>query len=208
MLRSAFIAGLTALACSQSAQAYMMIFDEFETDHATSVLNAGLTHWSVSGGTVDYIRSGDYGIQCLGGGCVDMDGSTGDAGRITSLDSFAFTSGSQYRLDFDYSGNQRTSAFDEMVFGYGTTQLGSVGAPGAAGFQHYTLFFTAAADETASFYFEGIGGDNIGLILDNVWLQPHSDRTDGGVPTEVPEPSSLALAGLGLLGLGYLRRRV
>ena len=69
----------------------------------------GLINWTVSGGTIDYIRSGGFGIACVGGtgGCLDMDGSTGNAGRITSRQLFTFDSGVQYFIELMLSGNQR-----------------------------------------------------------------------------------------------------
>lgn len=46
-----------------------------------------------------------------------------------------------------------------------------------------------------SIVFDQAGGDNVGLILDSVTL------------TEAPEPGSVLLMGLGLAGIGLLRRR-
>ena len=59
----------------------------------------------------------------------------------------------------------------------------------------FSLSFTAGAPGQISF--ENLGGDNLGLILDNVELDQ----------TAVPEPGSLLLLGGGLAALGRWRRR-
>jgi hypothetical protein len=49
-------------------------------------------------------------------------------------------------------------------------------------------------------FIEGVGGDNIGAILDNVVLRDNRTAT-------VPEPATLLLPGLALLAAGAVRRR-
>lgn len=87
------VVGLTTL----PTQAATILFqDDFDTDNATSVPNFNaFNNWTVSSGTVDYVRSGDFGISCVGGagGCVDLDGSTADGGRMTSVESLTLLAG-------------------------------------------------------------------------------------------------------------------
>jgi len=61
--------------------------------------------------------------------------------------------------------------------------------------QTLTYFFTVSADSTNAISFNHAGGDNIGIMLDNVSV------------TDVNAPSTVALLGLGLFGLAMRRRK-
>ncbi|MBK9129469.1 MAG: carbohydrate binding domain-containing protein [Phycisphaerales bacterium] len=197
-----------------AAQAAVLLSDDFESDHPATVTNVGsLSNWTISNGTVDYLKNYP-GISCFGGsnGCLDMDGSSNDAGRITSSATFLIQPDVTYRLSARISGNQR-SGDDAVNFGIldmddgGATWLAVGTAAVAAGqsFGEYTLEFSHTnAAFNARIYFEGTGGDNVGLILDNVLLASLDDGTPG---TGVSAPAPLLLAGAGLLAAGLVGRR-
>jgi hypothetical protein len=168
-----------------------------------------LINWTVApGGTIDYINDADggFGISCFGGagGCLDMDGSTGSAGRITSKTLFSFTAGVTYTLSGEISGSQRSGS-DSVNFGLddGTTTATAGPLASNAPFSLFSIVFTPGADFAAHLFFAGVGGDNIGAILDNVSL---ADNQNGGGGT-TPEPGTLLLAGLALASAGLVRRR-
>ena len=190
------------------ANAATVFTDNF--NGVSSSLNTAPAGWQVvSGtGTVDTIANGGFGIICLGatGGCVDLDGSSSNAGYLRTTATFGFSSGGDYSLTAYLSGNQRGGSSDSLNFGIsdGSSNLCSTAVSGvapSAPFAQYTCFFTAASSFSGFIFFDHAGGDNIGMILDDVRLE---SRGNG---TSVPEPGSLVLLGLGLAGLGLSRRR-
>ena len=207
-LKSAAVAvALTAALASAPAHAGIIFQDNFDSDNSASALNFNsLLNWTVDRGTIDYIRSGGFGINCVGGagGCLDMDGSTGDAGRITSKQSFTLTPNVNYFIDVTLSGNQRSGADDKVVIGIidanGNEFDLSIGplSPNAP----FATFGGTFVFQPGSWkmYVEGVGGDNIGAILDNYVLR--DDRE-----VSVPEPATMLLFSLGLLVAGAARSR-
>ena len=180
---------------------------------------------TVTDGTVDLIKSGDFGIGCKGGtgSCVDLDGSTSNAG-LTSSNSFTAAAGQKATLSFSLAGNQRGGPSDSVdaritfsaptsgTWGatFGSTPFGPVTLSNASfvqltttmfsndAFQNFTLFFTPSTATSFSFSFANAGGDNVGAILDDVSVSL----------AVVPEPASWAMmiAGFGLVGAGLRRR--
>src|SRR5690242_11437090 len=80
------------------ASASILFSDNF--DAAVAGLNVTPTGWTSSGGTVDTISNGGFGITCLGniGKCVDLDGSTGSAGVLSPNMTFNLAAGTTYTL--------------------------------------------------------------------------------------------------------------
>lgn len=196
---------LVAACVAAPTHAAILFQDNFNADYASSQLNvASLNNWTISGGTVDYLKAYP-GISCVTGGCLDMDGSTGDAGRITSIATFGFLAGVSYTLEAQVSGNQRNTSTDSVIFGFFDTL--NPGSPvaiatfgGIAGSQFETYSFTIGTQPgTYGIFIEGIGGDNVGVILDNVVLR--DDRA------AVPEPATVLLLAVALLAAGTTRRR-
>lgn len=204
------LSGLAVIAASFSlvvapAQAVPVVI--FQDDFESNPFGVNLTPagWTVSNGTVDIVGTGFGGILCGGGSahCIDMDGSTNDAGDMTSNTVFTNPGAASFwTLEFDVSGNQRDAGPDSMsvTFGGVTNVIGPLA--GSAPFAHPSLIIPAAAGSSSTIIFSHAGGDNIGLILDNVTLS--IDRPLNGA---VPEPGTLVLLGAGLASLAAAVRR-
>lgn len=199
-IRRVLVSGIAALGfvCGSANAAVTLFQDDFETDSASSVLNFNaFNNWTVSDGTVDYIRSGGFGITCFGGagGCVDLDGSTTNGGRMTSKQTFTILAAETYLLSLQFSGNQRTGPFDEFDFGLdGIGFISRFNIPAGQSFGEASFQFNGLSGLAPLFIQTG-SNDNIGVIIDNVSLTCLTCG-DGGT---VPEPGSLALVGMTLL---------
>ncbi|MBL8396311.1 MAG: PEP-CTERM sorting domain-containing protein [Candidatus Accumulibacter sp.] len=197
-----FVLGLIAAPVQASV---VLLQDDFNSDSNASVLNfSSFNNWAVDSGTVDYIRQGGFGIGCAGGngGCVDLDGSTGNGGRLTSNANFNFLAGETYRLSADISGNQRGGANDTFTLSVGAFSV-TLTLPPSAPFGEHFLQFISGTGFASQVAFETSSNDNVGVIVDNVLLQCVTCQNGASLP----EPGALALFSLGLLGLGLARKR-
>jgi hypothetical protein len=178
-------------------------FDNFNSI-TSSQLNTPPTGWSQIDGSVDSIVSGTYGITCFGGsgGCVDLDGSTNQAGYFLTSSTFNLVAGQTYSLSAQVSGNQRGAAADNLNFGFFNTSdlvLASKtikGITSSSPFTLYSVLFTPTSNVTVEVFFNDVlGNNNQGPILDNVRL------------TAVPLPAAAWLMLSGLAALGAVARR-
>lgn len=206
-IKQVLLASMAVLGISFSpVQATVLFQDNFDTDNPTPVLNfVSLSNWTVNNGTVDYIRNGSFGISCVGGvgGCVDTDGSSGNGGRMLSIQNFTLLPSETYRFSLDISGNQRDGGSDQVSFGFdGLFTFNIASLSWNAPFT--TQFFTVSGlSGVTKLFIDTTSNDNVGAVVDNASLE----CLTCGNPVNVPEPGILALIGLGILGLGIQRKR-
>ena len=197
-MKKKFLIASSIAALSSVAQASTVFSDSFEANSLG--LNVTPAGWTVTSGTVDVIGPGFFDLIPGSGKYIDLDGSTNDAGILSRT--LSLVGGTQYIASFDLAGNHRSATLETVtgIFGVG---LGNVSASFSlaqnVGWTTYSLVFTPTATDNYVLSFSNSGGDNIGMLLDNVKV----------VTAPVPEPETYAmmLAGLGLLGLMARRRK-
>ncbi|MGG7567997.1 VPLPA-CTERM sorting domain-containing protein [Rhodovulum sp. DZ06] len=205
-------AALSLLAAGPAAASSMIFLETFDDEAADGyVSNAPSTffdQFTVTSGSVDIIPQGVFGLSCDGGagGCVDMDGSSGASGELTS-DLIAIQAGFDHDVAFAYSGAQRGGADDLMFsiideFGGVLFTDTIVGLSFSAPYALYTHSFSVPVDVSVSLVFETFGNDNQGPLLDSISVF----RLDNP-PSDVPLPAAAPLMALGLAGLGLAARR-
>ena len=79
--------------------------------------------------------------------------------------------------------------------GFGAASYSFLNVPAAFGWTQFSFLVSVPAAQNLTLSFSNGGGDNIGILIDNVSIDA------------VPEPGTLLLIGSGLTGLALRRRR-
>jgi hypothetical protein len=158
-------------------QAQIIFSDNFDAN--SPLLNGIPAGWTIgNSGTVDIIGqcsgSGPLFDFLPGNGCyIDLDGSTMNSGLLKK--SFSLASGFDYILEFDLASNQNNIV--DVGFGPTTATYSLLGAQPQP-FTTKSFTFTPAISGTYDVSFLNRGGDNNGIILDNVKIT----KTPGPLP--------------------------
>lgn len=214
-LRLAPVVALAALAAAP-ARADFVVNGNFSTPVAASgviTIPTGSTTipgWTVitSAGSstpasVDLVGANYFNGTPPGGGqYVDLDGTASAAGGPAAgglqQAVAGLTAGLTYTLTFSYANNvSATSAGAVVSIDGASLNFSHAGSTFAnPGFTTGTLTFTAGSGDLLSFRSTDPLSDQFGIILTNVSINAPA----------VPEPSSLALAGIGLASIATVRR--
>ncbi len=187
--------GFASTNSASAASVTTLLQDSFDQENSTALNYDHFANWNVIKGSVDLIGSvGFYDFLPANGLYVDLDGTTSQAGTIESKKTFNFQAGDTVSLSFQLAGNQRSNVTDSVTVSLGTLFNDTFSLPEFQGFTNFTRSFTVANATNTTLDFKGIGGDNVGLLLDNVRLTK-----------SVPEPGSI----MGLLAFSAtsLRKR-
>jgi hypothetical protein len=176
----------SSLAVSTASQAAVIFQDNFNAGSG-SLSYSSFANWTITNGTVDLIGNGFFDFYPGNGLYVDLDGSTSQAGTMSTNLNFA---AGTYNISFDLGGSQRgdTNSVDVSMGSWSTSLVRNSGDPLAP--VSFTFSTTGG-----SLVFHNHGGDNIGAILDNVTV------------SAVPVPAAAWLFVSALSGLGILSRR-
>ncbi len=192
-------ASVSLCVMSHSASADIVSFSANFDAEMSRVAGTGsnVSGFTVTGGSVDVLNNGNFGLTCFNGsaGCLDLDGGTATGG---TLQTDLFAPGT-YTLSFALGGSQRGDT-NTVNVSLGTF-FESFTLAGSAAFQ--TFIRTAVVDSSSALVFANLGGDNVGSLLDDVTVS-------ASVITN-PVPGPIAGAGLpALIALGgfvWARRR-
>jgi hypothetical protein len=201
-----FLFAISVLGFVQTTSAAPIFSDNFDSENL-GLNYSSFANWTVSDGTVDLIGNPGFFDFIPGNGrYVDLDGSTGNAGKMTST-ALNLNGGQNYNLTFDLSGSQRGDT-NSLVYGIDLDSNGildfsnSISLGSNSALTTFSLIFNlSASTSNASIVFDLTGGDNFGLLLDNVDLNASN-------VSSVPVPAAIWLFSSALIGLSATRRRL
>lgn len=190
---------LTAFGTAQANLIENGSFEEDSQANGTWSVNGSLNGWTSEGAGIE-LRNGIAGTAFDGVNYIELDshnGSDTNSAAIQAIDTTAI----EYLLSFAYSPRiHQPSTTNGIEVYWNGDLLGMItGTGGRSHDWHVYSFSVTGGDQQSTLKFVAVGTDDtLGGSLDAVSL----------VAVTVPEPSTLALLGLGLVGLSFGRRKL
>jgi hypothetical protein len=162
-----------ALAGERTLANAVVFSDSFDSEHnGVGMLNfAAFTKWTISDGSVDLIGKGFNDVFPGEGLYVDLDGSTNNAGVMTSI-AIDLEPG-EYHFAFQLGENPSEPATNTMTVSIGpfySEVFTSADATKVLPLKLIERDFTVDRATSVSIVFDHAGADNRGLIIDDVRL--------------------------------------
>ena len=147
-----------------------LLDDDFNSEHGgEGQLNySEFANWDLTKGTVDLIGHGFWDVFPDHGLYLDLDGSTREAGRLQSRTAFRLESG-EYRLEFDLAGSP-LSGPNTVTVSLGRAYSEDFTLAVKEPFRTIARAIPVQTSTSAKLIFAHVGGDNQGLLLDDVKL--------------------------------------
>lgn len=148
-----------------------IFFADFDDENAGrgQLRYAQFEDWVVERGSVDLIGEGLYDLLPGHGLYLDLDGSTGAAGRLVSRQPLALGAGPQL-LRFSLAGSQRGGS-DTVTVRLGDVYEETFTLASAEPIRTIERLIDLAAPASAFLSFDHAGGDFVGLLLDDVVVE-------------------------------------
>ena len=154
----------------------VLLEDTFDTENdGRGVLNyTNLSNWDVTVGSIDVIGNGFFDLLPGNGLYIDLDGTSAQAGTLESKVDFRLAPG-QYLLEFKLAGSARRDT-NSVTVALGAVFTETFILESDAPLMTVTRAIEVSIPTTAKLSFKHDGGDNLGLLLDDVALKRKGDR--------------------------------